>query len=38
MILEKATEYILHLQKKEEEYMAENQKLREQVIKLGGEI
>lgn len=38
MILEKATEYILHLQKKEAEYMAENHKLREQVIKLGGEI
>ncbi|EMG46073.1 hypothetical protein G210_3689 [Candida maltosa Xu316] len=38
MILEKATEYIIHLQKKEQEYAEENAKLKEQVAKLGGQV
>ena len=38
MILEKATEYILFLQKREKDFAEENQKLKEQIVKLGGEV
>ncbi|CAI5757096.1 unnamed protein product [Candida verbasci] len=38
MILEKATEYILHLQKTEQDILKENEKLKEKVLQLGGTI
>lgn len=38
MILEKATEYIIYLQKREKDFAEENQRLKEQIIKLGGQV